>query len=226
VEEAEGSTLFLDEVGELPLDVQAKFLRVLQEGEIKRVGETTTRLVDMRVIAATNKDLEREVEAGRFREDLFYRLNVIPIHLPPLRERAADIPLLARHFLDKAVKRHELPPKRLAPEALQALAQAPLKGNVRELENILEQAAVMSEGSLIGPNDLSLVVPHPSSGVRALVPEGEDDLKKVLKQIARSAEEQVIARVLKKTKGNRTQAALRLGISRRALITKIQEMGL
>ena len=226
VEEAEGSTLFLDEVGELPLDVQAKFLRVLQEGEIKRVGETTTRLVDMRVIAATNKDLEKEVEAGRFREDLFYRLNVIPIHLPPLRERAADIPLLARHFLDKAVKRHELPPKRLAPEALQALALAPLKGNVRELENILEQAAVMSEESTIGLNDLSLVVPHATTGVRVAVPEGEDDLKKVLKQIARSAEEQVIGRVLKKTKGNRTQAALRLGISRRALITKIQELGL
>lgn len=226
VEEAEGSTLFLDEVGDLPLEMQAKFLRVLQEGEIKRVGDNITRKVEMRVIAATNKDLEKEVEAGRFRDDLFYRLNVIPIHLPPLRDRTDDIPILARHFLDKAVKRHELPTKRLAPEAVKALAQAPLKGNVRELENILEQAAVMSEGDSIGLTDLSQVVPPPSNGVRVTVPKGEEDLKKVLKQTARLIEEQVIGRVLEKTQGNRTQAAQRLGISRRALITKIQDLGL
>ena len=146
--------------------------------------------------------------------------------MPPLRDRTDDIPLLARHFLDKAVKRHELAPKRLSPEALKALAQAPLKGNVRELENILEQAAVMSEGEAIGLADLSQVVPPASGGVRVMVPEGEDDLKKVLKQTARLTEEQVIRRVLKKTQGNRTQAAQRLGISRRALITKIQDLGL
>ena len=225
VEEADGSTLFLDEVGELPLDMQAKLLRVLQEGEIKRVGENQPRRVDIRVIAASNKDLAAEAEAGRFRQDLFYRLSVIPLHMPSLAERAEDIPLLARHFLDKAVKRHDLGAKRFSLEALEALSQASFPGNVRELENLIEQAAVMSDGSEIGLADISQAAPN-AGGLRVSVPPDEEDLKKVLKQITRLTEEQIISRVLNKTSGNRTHAAQLLGISRRALITKIQDLGL
>ena len=223
-EEADGSTLFLDEVGELPLEVQAKLLRALQEGEIRRVGENASRPVDIRTIAASNRDLAAEVEAGRFREDLYYRLNVIPVHLPPLRERPEDIPLLAAHFLQKAAKTHDLKPKTLSPEALALLAQAPLKGNVRELENLLEQALLMSEGPVIGPADLALG--PGAGGARVVLPPEEEDLKKVLKLVTRLTEEQVIRRVLAETDGNRTHAAVRLGISRRALITKIQELEL
>ncbi len=225
-EEADGSSLFLDEVGELPLEVQAKLLRALQEGEIKRVGDNSTRQVDIRVIAASNKDLAAEVEAGRFREDLFYRLNVIPLRLPPLRERQEDIPLLAQHFLEQAADRHGLGAKRLTPQAAAALAQAPWKGNVRELANLVEQAYLMSEGDEIRPSDLPAEIGAAPEGVRVEVPAEEEDLKKVLKQVAGMAEKQVISRVLQRTGGNRTQAARRLGISRRALITKIQQMAL
>ena len=226
LEEADGSSLFLDEVGELPLDMQAKLLRALQEGEIKRVGENVTRRVDLRVMAATNKDLAAEVEAGRFRQDLYYRLNVIHIHLPALRERPEDISLLVQHFLEKASARHEMGKKRLSPEALAALSQEPFKGNVRELENIIEQAVVMSEGAIIEPADLPLSNPSHPSGLQVILPAEEEDLKKVLKAISVLAEKQIIARVLARTNGNRTHTAKRLGISRRALITKIQELGL
>jgi two-component system response regulator AtoC len=226
LEEADGSTLFLDEVGELPLDMQAKLLRALQEGEIKRVGENLPRKVDVRFLAATNRNLAKEVEAGKFREDLFYRLNVIQIPIPPLRERPEDIPLLCAHFLEAAAQRLEVEPKRLSPQALEMIRQAPLKGNVRELENILEQATVMGEGPVIGPEDLPLGAPASRAGIKVAVPPEEEDLKKVLKTISRLAEEQVIRRVLDRVDGNRTQAAERLGISRRALITKIRELGL
>ncbi|MFH1060805.1 MAG: sigma-54 dependent transcriptional regulator [Pseudomonadota bacterium] len=225
-EEADGSTLFLDEVGELPLEVQAKLLRALQEGEVRRVGENAPRKVDIRVLAATNKDLAAEVAAGRFREDLFYRLNVIGLTLPPLRERAEDIPLLAAHFCRQAAKTHEVRAKKLSPAALGALKSAALKGNVRELMNLVEQGLIMSDGPLIEPEDLGLMPGGGAGGVRVVVPPGEEDLKKVLKQAALQAEEQVIRRVLAATGGNRTQAAARLGISRRALITKAQELGI
>jgi len=226
LEEADGSTLFLDEVGELPLDMQAKLLRALQEGEIKRVGENLPRKVDVRFLAATNRDLAKEVEEGRFREDLFYRLNVIRINIPPLRERPEDIPLLCAHFLVESARRLEMPAKKLSPQALEMIRQAPLKGNVRELENILEQATVMGESAQIQPEDLPLGAPAGRAGIKAVVPPEEEDLKKVLKSISRLAEEQVIRRVLDRVNGNRTQAAERLGISRRALITKIRELGL
>ena len=228
VEEADGSSLFLDEIGELPLEMQAKLLRVLQEGEVKRVGENTPRKVDVRFMAATNKDLAAEVEAGRFREDLFYRLNVIGLILPPLRERDGDAAILAVHFLAKAVKRHGLKPLRFSVGALDALGRHSFKGNVRELENMVEQAAVMGEGPELTEDDLFLM-PGPmggNAGITVLLPPGEDDLKKVLKEVGRITEEQIIGKVLKAENGNRTHAARRLGISRRALITKIQELGL
>jgi DNA-binding NtrC family response regulator len=200
---------------------------VLQEGEFRRVGENQTRSADLRVLAATNKDLAAEVSAGRFREDLYYRLNVIQIRVPPLRERPEDIPLLCEHFLRQAASRLEVEPKRLASGALAALKAAPLKGNVRELQNILEQATVLSEGGVISAGDLPLEGGGGETGeARVWVPAEEEDLKKVLKAISQMAEEQVIRRVLERTEGNRTRAAERLGISRRALITKIKELGL
>ncbi|MCA1988625.1 MAG: sigma-54 dependent transcriptional regulator [Desulfarculus sp.] len=225
-EEADGSTLFLDEVGELPLEVQAKLLRALQEGEVRRVGENTARKVDIRVVAASNRDLAAEAAAGRFRQDLYYRLNVIGISLPPLRERVEDIPLLAAHFLKQAAATHEVKAKKLSPAALEALKAAPLPGNVRELVNLVEQGLLMSDGPLIEPEDLGLTPAGQRGGVRVVVPPEEEDLKKVLKQVSDLAEEQIIRRVLAATGGNRTQAAARLGISRRALITKAQELGL
>ena len=225
-EQAAGSSLFLDEIGELPLEVQAKLLRALQDGEIKRVGDTASRKVDLRIIAATNKDLAEEVKAGKFREDLFYRLNVIPVHLPPLHERRGDIPLLVRHFLKSAAKRHSIVEKRFSPQALQALGQSRYPGNVRQLQNMVEQAAIMSEGELIELDDLPLEVREATGGVRVEIPPEEYDLKKVMKMVGELAERQVIGRVLDQVDGNRTKAAERLGISRRALITKIQDLGL
>ena len=225
-EEADGSSLFLDEIGELPLDVQAKLLRALQEGEIRRVGESAPRKVDIRVIAATNRDLAAEAQSGGFRQDLFYRLSVIPIHLPPLRQRPEDVPLLARHFLDKAAARHGLGQKRLDARALEILAAAELPGNVRELENIIEQAVVMSDGPLIGPDDLPASLTAQAGGLRVSVPPDEFDLKKVLKLVCAQAEKQVIGRALEACQGNRTRASQMLGLSRRALITKIQDLGL
>lgn len=142
---AEGGTLFLDEVGEIPLELQGKLLRVLQEGTFERVGEDRSRTVDVRIIAATNKNLLQEVEAGRFRQDLFFRLSVFPIELPALRERPEDIPLLARYFIDKASRRHSLPAPRLTPAVLARLQAHAWPGNVREMENVIERAVIMAE---------------------------------------------------------------------------------
>ncbi len=225
-EQADGSSLFLDEVGELPSEVQAKLLRALQDGEIKRVGDSTTRRVDIRIIAATNRDLAAAVKEGLFREDLYYRLNVIPIHLPPLCQRGEDIPLLAAHFLKQAAARHEMAEKRLSPAALQALTTAPYPGNVRELANIIEQALLMSDGQIIDRDDLPPAIAAMSGGIGVTVPQQERDLKKVLKAVSRLAEEQVISRALQDTEGNRTKAAEVLGISRRALINKIKDLQL
>lgn len=225
-EEADGSSLFLDEIGELPLEVQAKLLRALQDGEIKRVGDSRTRTVDIRVMAATNLDLAKAVAEGKFREDLYYRLNVIPIHLPDLNSRNEDIPLLAVHFLKQASQRHEIPEKRLSQSAMEALVSARFPGNVRELANNIEQALLMSDHEVIELDDLPLAVRSASGGYSVRVPAAERDLKKVLKTISKLAEKQVIGKALQETGDNRTHAAEVLGISRRALITKIQDLDL
>ena len=227
-EEADGGTLFLDEVSDLPLDLQVKILRALQEEEIRRLGEAAPRKIDLRVIAAANKDLDTEVEAGRFREDLFYRLNVIRLTLPPLRDRPDDVPLLARHFLEEVVERNGLPDRKISPEALRALARHDWPGNVRELSNVIEQAAIMAEGPLITPSDLPFgPQAPPSGGLAVVIPEdGRLDLKEALKQVGALTERTLIARALAETSGNRTRAAGRLGISRRSLISKIQSLGL
>lgn len=151
---ADGGTLFLDEVGEIPLELQGKLLRVLQEGTFERVGEDRTRSVDVRIIAATNRDLRQEVDAGRFRQDLFFRLSVFPVELPPLRDRQGDIPLLARHFIAQSSRRLGLPTPRLTPAALARLSAYPWPGNVREMQNVIERAVIMAEEGALGMDAL------------------------------------------------------------------------
>src|SRR6185436_2905949 len=149
LEAADLGTLFLDEVGDMSLDTQAKFLRAIETGEIERLGSTRTIAVDTRIVAATNKDLQAEIAAGRFREDLFYRLNVVPIHLLPLRQRREDIPLLIEHFAAKLSAEHGRPPRRFTPDALQRLSQYSWPGNVRELKNLVERILIMTEGETV-----------------------------------------------------------------------------
>jgi two-component system response regulator AtoC len=250
VAEADGGTLFLDEVSELPLEMQVKLLRVLQEEEVKKIGENAPRKVDLRVLAATNKNLKEEVAQGRFREDLYYRLNVISLRMPPLRERPEDIPLLVTHFLAQAVTKNNLPPKRMAPAAIRVMASQFWSGNVRALKNVVEQAAIMSDGPLIGPDDLpfnpepltpaaslangspvppgSPIDPVPAESNEPIVriPPDWTDLKAAVKNVTERAEKAIIGRVLATQGGNRTRSAALLGLSRRALITKIALLGL
>lgn len=153
-EMADGGTVFLDEIGEMELSLQVKILRVLQEKEIERVGGTGPRKVDVRIVAATNRDLEEEVAAGRFREDLYYRLNVIPLHLPPLRQRGRDILLLADAFLQRFCTRRERPIMRLAPETQRVVLAYPWPGNVRELENFMERLSILADDDIVQPTDL------------------------------------------------------------------------
>src|SRR5208283_1665391 len=144
-EAAQGGTLLLDEVGEIPLELQSKLLRVLQEGQYERVGEERTRTVDVRIIAASNRDLPKDVQAGRFLQDLYYRLNVFPMKVAPLRERKEDIPLLAAHFLDQAVRKLKLPPARLTQAHIAQFQNHDWPGNVRELQNMIERALILSQ---------------------------------------------------------------------------------
>ena len=225
--EADGGTLFLDEVSELPLDMQVKILRAIQEEEIRPLGEARTIRVDLHLLVASNKDLLEEVKAGRFRQDLYYRLNVIELHLPPLRERTDDIPLLARHFIKQVARKHGLGEKNLSADAIQSLTRQAWFGNVRALKNVIEQAAVMSENRTITARDLPFgPAPHPEQGIRVTIPEERTDLKTTLKEVTAQAESLLIRRTLDACNQNRTRAADALGISRRALINKIQAYGL
>ena len=220
-EVAGGGTLFLDEIGELPKFLQVKILRVLQDSEIRRVGDTKTHKVDVRIIAATVKDLAREVSKGTFREDLYYRLNVIPIHLPPLRERREDIPLLVQHFIKKCNDHLETKIQGIASEAIGALMDYAWMGNVRELENTIERAMVLSDTDHIRIEQLPdrvLEGNHtgsPDLGGKALS----------IKRAAKEMERDLICKALEKTKGNRTHAARLLEISHRTLLYKIEEYG-
>jgi len=221
-EEADGGTLFLDEIGELPQKLQVKLLRVLQEGTIRRIGETKDRKVDVRVVTATARELETEVEEQRFREDLFYRLNVLPITVPPLRERKSDIPLLVEHFLAKHNARLHTNVKAIAPSAMKVLLTYPWPGNVRELENLMERAMVLADGDTLGDEDLPEHLRKPA-GVESLVLESGD---LSIKRASRLIEDTLIRRALEQTKGNRTQAAKLLEISHRALLYKIKDYGI
>lgn len=218
-EEADGGTLFLDEIGELPLALQVKLLRVLQESEVKRVGGSSIVKVDVRVVAATTKNLAEEAKEGRFREDLYYRLNVLVLTLPPLRERMEDLPLLAEHFINSGRERLGVGTKSIDRGALKALNAYSWPGNVRELENAIERAMVMAEGDVLTESDLPPEVGRPLQDCAIKLP--EDDLS--IKKNGRMLEDMLIRKALEKTGGNRTHAAKLLEISHRALIYKIKD---
>jgi two-component system response regulator AtoC len=220
-EEADGGTLFLDEIGELPAPLQVKLLRALQEGEIRRVGDNNSRAVDVRLVAATARDLEAEVATGRFRADLYYRINVVRLHLPPLRDRREDIPELVRHFMQLYGRRLALSVTSVSPAAMRLLMEYAWPGNVRELENVIERALVLAEGPQIEPDQLPAAIRSPSVAAPA---RGELDLS--IKRQTAALERGLIRDALARTGGNRTRAAKLLELSHRALLYKIREYGL
>ncbi len=220
-EQADGGTLLLDEIGELPLPLQAKLLRVLQESEIRRVGDQRTRRVDVRLLAATAKDLGAEAAAGRFREDLFDRLNVVAIHLPPLAERREDIAPLARHFALQLARRFGHP-LALSEATVAWLVEQRWPGNARELEHAIERAAVLSDKEILEPVDLR---PHPPSPSPQRG-EGERGGEVTLREAVEAAERQAIRSALAAAGGNRREAAKRLGVSLRTLFYKMDRYGL
>jgi two-component system, NtrC family, response regulator AtoC len=222
-EEADEGTLFLDEIGELPSLLQVKLLRVLQDGEIRRIGEARSIRIDVRIIAATAKDLVKEVNEGRFRDDLFYRLNVLPIHLPPLRERKEDIPLLVNHFLQVCRENIGKKVDGIETRALEAMMSHGWPGNVRELENTIERAVVLADGEKITLESL----PPEIQGAQGSPPQVKvDDEEYSIKKMSKVLETNLIRRALKKAKGNHTHAARLLEISHRALLYKIKEYGI
>jgi two-component system response regulator AtoC len=224
--EADGGTLFLDEVGELPLAMQVKLLRFLQEEEVRPVGDNRSIKVDVRVVAATARDLSRAVAAGQFREDLYYRLDVVGIRLPPLRERPEDVEPLARHFLVRlAALRPDLPRLELSDGAREALLAWRWPGNVRELRHALERAVVLADGPVIREEDLPDAVRAGPPAVAATAPAAADGSLSV-KRATRELEERLIRAALERTGGNRTRAAELLELSYRALLYKIKEYGL
>jgi two-component system response regulator AtoC len=218
-EEATGGTLFLDEIGELPLNLQVKLLRVLQEETIRRLGETKDIHVDARIIAATHRDLTAEVKAGRFREDLFYRINVLPIAIPPLRARREDINILIDHFVARNNARLGTQIRGLTHEARKLLLEYAWPGNVRELENTIERAMVLADGEILDTPDLPDRIRDALDPVQMQLASGELSIKKTTHIV----EEILIRRALVKTKGNRTRAAEILEISHRALLYKIKD---
>jgi two-component system response regulator HydG len=216
-EEADGGTLFLDEIGDLNVSLQAKLLRVIQEKKIRPVGDNTTRDVDVRIIAATHKDLKGAIKSGLFREDLFYRLSVIPIAIPPLRDRPEDIPLLAEHFLKRAAAANRVQVRGFSPAAMARLMKMRWEGNVRELENLVERLVVLSEGALIEEKDV------PNQGevtVEGFFRSATQDLPTIDQLEAR-----YMRLVLERTAGKKDKAAQILGINRRTLYRKEREYG-
>jgi two-component system response regulator AtoC len=222
-EEASGGTLFLDEIGDMPALLQVKLLRTLQEGEVRRLGENRPREVDVRIVAATNKDLEEEIRQGRFRQDLYYRIAVVPIHLSPLRQRREEVPLLARHFVEMHNEKLRLDIQGIEPEALRLLSDYSWPGNVRELENTIERAMVLATGPRLTPADLP---PHIASPVPAVDEPvlSIDDLS--VKKHSAALEKRLIAKALERTRGNKTRAAELLELSSRALLYKLRDYNL
>lgn len=217
---ANRGTLFLDEIGDMPLSLQAKLLRVIENGTFRRVGGTEDIKVDVRIIAATNKNLQDEIGSGRFREDLFYRLNVIPIHLPPLRERREDIPLLIDYFLKKFSKT----PKKISPGAMKVLMNCPWKGNIRELENAIERIVLMTDQEEITVSDIPediISLPTESSALPILTENGVE-LDRIIEEI----EKRYIREALRLSKGNKTEAAKLLNITFRSLRHRLYKYGI
>jgi two-component system nitrogen regulation response regulator GlnG len=241
-EQANGGTIFLDEIGDMPIDLQAKILRVLQEKEVTRTGGSQSITVDTRIVAATNQDLDEKVRQKGFREDLYYRLNVVPINLIPLRDRKEDIPLLLEYFLKKCCAEMEVPAKQCSADAVRLLSEYSWPGNVRELENTIKRAVILSSDPLLSPDDFSALRPHPGSlsrgedlSLEALVEmklraslgnldkmESGDLYSMILEQMERP----LIRFVLEKTRGNQVKAADILGINRNTLRKKIQDLGI
>jgi DNA-binding NtrC family response regulator len=212
--EADGGTILLDEVGELAAEAQAKLLRVLQEGEVRPVGEERARKVDVRVLASTHRDLAEEVRAGRFREDLFYRLDVVHLRIPPLRERPEDVPVLVRHFLARFAERFGVPAVHAADAVVQRLVGQPWPGNVRELEHVVERLVALSPPEGL---DLSLLPGASAGEERALLP---------LRERVQAYERGLVVEALREARGNRSEAARRLGVSRVTLHDKLRRYGL
>jgi len=224
-EAADGGTLFLDEIGELPLELQVKLLRVLQDQTVLRVGATESIQVDVRVLAATNRDLEHMVAEGQFREDLFYRINVISLHVPPLRERIDDIPLMIEHFVERSTARQGKDIEVIDPSAMEIFQNYAYPGNVRELENLVERCVALAEGSRLEVKDLPPHLFHGSAARRQFTTEGialplqETDLDTLVNQFEKS----LVERALAKAGGNRREAGKLLGISERSLRYKIDK---
>ena len=230
---ADKGTLFLDEIGEIPLEMQVKLLRALQENEFERVGGIRTLKVDVRVIAATNRDLAEQIEAGRFREDLYYRLNVVPLHVPPLRDRKADIPLLVEHILEKFKSRLGKSIDEIDGAAMSALVDYPWPGNIRELENVLERTILFCENSVISRADLPDPLPQAAKDEPGAISDStparlstDASLKDIVRAETERVERHLIAQALEDTGGNVTHAAKRLKISRKSLQNKMKELGL
>jgi transcriptional regulator with GAF, ATPase, and Fis domain len=223
---AHRGTLFIDEVGLMPMPLQAKLLRALQEREIERVGESRPIKFDARIVAATNTDLRQLVKDGRFREDLYYRLNVIPITLPPLRERRDDIPLLARHFVLKSCRNNNLPQKTLNQDTMRILMNFPWPGNIRQLENAVEHAVALSGAEKdVAPNGLPDEISHPAGSLlipTVAIPDEGINFTSVVSQLER----ELILKCLEKTGGNKRQAARLLNLSRTTLIDKLHRLNL
>lgn len=218
---ADKGTIFLDEIGEMDIALQSKIMRVLQEGEIERIGGIKTVKVDVRIIAATNRDLEKAVSEGRFREDLYYRLNVFPITIPPLRERTEDIPLLVDYFIKKYSVEMKMLKKDISREAMDLLIRYKWKGNVRELENTIERAMILCDGNTIGPEHIVLSPAGSSDEFDALSLDGS--LEDTAKEALRIAETRRIKKALAETRGNKSKAAEILRVSYKTLLTKIKE---
>jgi two-component system response regulator AtoC len=222
-EAASGGTLLLDEIGDMPVTLQVKLLRVLQESEIRRLGDTRSRSVDVRLIASTNKDLDEEVRLGDFRRDLFYRIAVVPIHLVPLRQRRDEIPLLVNHFIEQYNRKLKLDMRGIESDAMRLLLEYPWPGNVRELENTIERALVLSDGPKIKVDDLPANITNPIVALDS--PDLPDDELSVKKHSS-ILERRLIKQALERTGGNKTRAADLLELSSRALLYKIREYGL
>jgi DNA-binding NtrC family response regulator len=248
---ADAGTLFLDEIGEIPVEMQVKLLRAIQESEFERVGGLKTIKVDVRLITATNRDLEQEIQRGNFREDLYYRLNVVPLQIPPLRRRTGDVPMLVTHIIKKFNERLKKAVTGIADDALAALEAHTWPGNIRELENVIERTLLFCKGEKIERADLQLAIAEPprsaeppaisrttSSGAMTPIPLDEDDdemgepnsqsgsLKDIVRAETSRVERELIVKALEETGGNVTQAARLLKISRKSLQMKMKELGL
>jgi len=220
-EQADGGTLFLDEIGDMPAAMQAKLLRVLQDGEITRVGGTGEIKVDVRLISATNQDIDTLLREGRFRQDLYYRISTVVARVPPLRERASDVPALAEHFAQAATRRNHWKPRRLTSDAVELLAQQPWKGNVRELRNVVERALILSASDPLDAADIRAALPAVAEPRAETVP-----VEGTLRDLSEAYERQVIRERLRHSNGHVTNAARSLGMERSHLYKKCKQLGI